>query len=176
MIKSTIVAALVSASISGAAFGGDLSGQASVIEGDTLEIHGARIRLWGIDAPEPDQLCRNESGKHYPCGQKAANDLDAFVARRPVACVQVDRDQHKRAVATCSVAGIDLADWLVKSGLALDWPQNSNGAYATAQSAAKRGNLGMWSGNFNEPWRYRSCRRTGGSAVSCSDLLNDSAF
>ena len=29
----------------------DLTGQASVIDGDTLEIHGTRIRLWGIDAP-----------------------------------------------------------------------------------------------------------------------------
>jgi hypothetical protein len=28
----------------------NLAGQASIIDGDTLEIHGARIRLWGIDA------------------------------------------------------------------------------------------------------------------------------
>jgi endonuclease YncB( thermonuclease family) len=38
----------------------DLIGQASVIDGDTLEIHGMRIRLWGIDAPESSQLCRGE--------------------------------------------------------------------------------------------------------------------
>jgi hypothetical protein len=25
----------------------DLTGQASIIDGDTLEIHGTRIRLWG---------------------------------------------------------------------------------------------------------------------------------
>jgi endonuclease YncB( thermonuclease family) len=34
----------------------DLIGQASVIDGDTLEIHGSRIRLWGIDAPESSNL------------------------------------------------------------------------------------------------------------------------
>jgi endonuclease YncB( thermonuclease family) len=34
----------------------DLTGQASIIDGDTLEIHGTRIRLWGIDAPESTQL------------------------------------------------------------------------------------------------------------------------
>jgi endonuclease YncB( thermonuclease family) len=45
-------------------------GQASTIDGDTLEIHGTRIRLWGIDAPESDQLCRNQTGEHYRCGQK----------------------------------------------------------------------------------------------------------
>jgi len=35
----------------GSGWGSDLIGQASVIDGDTLEIHGTRIRLWGIDAP-----------------------------------------------------------------------------------------------------------------------------
>jgi endonuclease YncB( thermonuclease family) len=35
--------------LSGVASAGDFVGQASVIDGDTLEIHGTRIRLWGID-------------------------------------------------------------------------------------------------------------------------------
>jgi endonuclease YncB( thermonuclease family) len=34
------------------AFADNLTGQASVIDGDTLDIHGTRIRLWGIDTPE----------------------------------------------------------------------------------------------------------------------------
>jgi endonuclease YncB( thermonuclease family) len=101
--------ALLMLATSTAAHSGDMAGQASIIDGDTLEIHGARIRLWGIDAPESDQLCRNRDSEHYRCGQKAANDLDAFVARRPVSCIEVDRDQYKRAVAVCTVAGIDLA-------------------------------------------------------------------
>ena len=36
----------------------DLTGRASVIDGDTIEIHGSRIRLFGIDAPESSQWCR----------------------------------------------------------------------------------------------------------------------
>jgi endonuclease YncB( thermonuclease family) len=129
----------------------DLVGQASIIDGDTLEMHGTRIRLWGIDAPESGQLCRNQDSEQYRCGQKAANDLDAFTARRPVECVEVDGDRYRRAVAVCTITSVDLAEWLVKNGLALDWPQYSKAAYAVAQSETKRANLGMWGGSFNAP-------------------------
>jgi endonuclease YncB( thermonuclease family) len=64
------------------ALAGESMGQASVIDGDTLEIHGTRIRLWGIDAPESTQLCRGDDSLRYRCGAQAANDLDAFIARR----------------------------------------------------------------------------------------------
>jgi endonuclease YncB( thermonuclease family) len=97
----------------------DLTGQASIIDGDTLEIHGTRIRLWGIDAPESSQLCRGDDSLQYRCGAKAANDLDAFIARRPVSCLPISLDRYGRTVATCSVAGADLGDWLVRNGLAL---------------------------------------------------------
>ena len=160
----------------GSALPADLIGQASIFDGDTLEIQDTRFRLWGIDAPESDQLCRNRDSEHYRCGQKAANDLNAFVAPRPVSCIEVDRDHYKRAVAVCTVAGTDIAEWLVKNGLALDWPQYFKGSYAAAQSEAKRDNLGMRSGSFNAPWRYRTCRGTAGSPVGCSDQLDGPPF
>jgi endonuclease YncB( thermonuclease family) len=82
------------------AFADDLTGQASIIDGDTLEIHGTRIRLWGMDALESNQLCRGEDSLPYRCG--AANDLDAFIAGRPVSCIPISLDQYGRTVATCS--------------------------------------------------------------------------
>jgi endonuclease YncB( thermonuclease family) len=155
--------------INGAAFADDLIGQASVIDGDTIEIHGARVRLFGIDAPESDQLCHDARSYQYRCGQKASNALFDFVGRRLVECVEVDRDRYKRAVSVCTVGGTDIADWLVRNGLALDWPQYSKGGYAAAQAEAKREQRGMWAGNFKEPWTYRACRRSGGRPESCSD-------
>ena len=115
-----------------------MAGQASVIDGDTLEIHGTRIRLWGIDAPESSQLCRGEDSLQYRCGAKAANDLDAFIAGRPVNCLPISLDRYGRTVATCLVGGADLGDWLVRNGLALDWPQYSKRKYDDAQREAEQ--------------------------------------
>ena len=49
----------------------DIIGQATVIDGDTLEIHGQRIRLWEIDALESDQPCRGGDRLPYRCGSAA---------------------------------------------------------------------------------------------------------
>lgn len=149
-----------------------LAGQASVIDGDTLEIHGTRIRLWGIDAPESTQLCRGEDSKPYRCGAQAANDLDSFIARRMVSCVPVNLDQYGRTVATCSVNGVDLGEWLVRSGLALDWPQYSKAKYDGVQREAEHAGRGIWKGSYVEPWLYRACIRANGVPPKCSDDAN----
>ena len=47
-----------------------LAGRARAVDGDTLVIDtgvqgGARVRFYGMDAPESAQLCRNAAGKEY---------------------------------------------------------------------------------------------------------------
>jgi endonuclease YncB( thermonuclease family) len=146
-----------------------INGRASIIDGDTIEIHGTRIRLWGIDAPEHDQLCRGDDSLPYRCGAKSANAIDAFIASRPVACAPKDIDRYGRTVAACSVAGADLAEWSVSNGLAVDWPRYSHGQYAKAQADAEHSERGMWSGSFVQPWLYRACVREGRGPATCSD-------
>ena len=154
------------------AFADNLTGQASIIDGDTLEIHGKRIRLWGIDSPESNQLCRGDDSIQYRCGAKAANDLDSFLNKRPIDCVSVSLDQYRRTVAVCSIDGVDLAEWLVRNGLALDWPTYSKGKYDKAQRDADHAGRGMWAGSYVEPWLFRACIRQGGKPGDCSDDAN----
>jgi endonuclease YncB( thermonuclease family) len=139
-----------------------LFGRANVIDGDTIEIQGKRIRLNGIDAPESAQLCRNEHRKLYRCGAEAAKALDNFLAAaRPTRCVFVGRDRYGRFVADCYRAdGASVAAGLVRGGWALDWPRYSKGEYADEQNAAKEKRLGLWTGTFIAPWDWRAKRRT----------------
>jgi endonuclease YncB( thermonuclease family) len=154
---------------SGSAYSGDLAGQASIIDGDTLEIHGTRIRVWGIDAPESSLLCRGNDSLQYRCGARAANELAAMVGGRPVICQPLNLDRYDRTVASCSVGGTDVAEWLVRQGWALDWPQYSHRHYASAENDAHLNERGIWAGSYVEPWRFRECMKLGGQPAACSD-------
>ena len=169
MLRAFACAASLFLALSLTASADDLVGRPSIIDGDTLEIHGTRIRLWGIDAPESSQSCRGADSLQYRCGANAANDLDAFIARRPVSCQPRDLDRYGRTVAACSVGDVDLGDWLVRNGLALDWPQYSKGRFGDAQRAAEHAGRGIWAGSYIEPWLYRACIRQGGRPAVCSD-------
>jgi endonuclease YncB( thermonuclease family) len=61
MASRRILVALMLILSNDGAIADDLIGQASIVDGDTLEIHGTRIRLWGIDAPESSQLYRMQA-------------------------------------------------------------------------------------------------------------------
>ena len=103
---------------------GDITGQPRVIDGDTLEIGGQRIRLHGIDAPESKQLCYLD-GRRWQCGKDAGLILSDLINHRTVACKERDRDRYGRIVAVCSVAGEDLNAWMVLQGLALAYRRYS---------------------------------------------------
>jgi endonuclease YncB( thermonuclease family) len=80
--------------------------------------------------------------------------------------------RYRRTVAVCSIDGVDLADWLVRSGLALDWPTYSKGKYDAAQRDAEHAGRGIWEGTYVEPWLFRACIRQGGRPGDCSDDAN----
>jgi len=132
---------------------GTLTGRASVIDADTLEIHGERIRLLMIDAPEAGQRCYVD-GSPQRCGQRAANALADWIAGRPVACVGLDIDRYGRTVATCSVGGADVGRWLVRNGHAVAY-RNYGDDYICDEAEAARAGRGIWASNFVEPSQWR---------------------
>lgn len=140
-----------------------VTGLATVIDGDTLDIHGRRIRLHGIDAPESSQTCGNPL---WRCGQRSALALDALIARRTVSCLGQE-ESYQRLIARCRVLGgsSDLSQAMVRAGLALAYRRYALD-YVRDEDAARATRAGVWSGPFQAPWDYRSAARAPQPTVS----------
>ena len=151
----TYIALLLASLLATPAVAETIVGRASVIDGDTVEIRGQRIRLARVDAPESGQLCSDESGKNYRCGQAAALALSDKIGAANVSCEEMTTDRYGRAVATCSVNGEDLNRWLVSQGHALAYRQYGGEAYGAVEAEAKRAKRGIWVGSFTPPWDWR---------------------
>lgn len=123
----------------------DLAGIASVVDGDTIEIHGERIRLSGFDAPERGRECTDASGAAVRVYQSTSLALDRFIAGRTVTCTRDGQDGNDRTVARCTVGSTDLGSWMVENGHAWDWPKYSKGRYAPEEARARAAKAGLWS-------------------------------
>lgn len=142
----------------------DISGPAKVIDGDTIKIRGARIRLHGIDAPESVQVCQAE-GKSYRCGTSATLALARRIGNRSVSCDERDKDRYGRVVAVCRAGGEDLNGWLVSEGLALAYQRYSTD-YVGQERAAREARRGLWRGEFVKPWQWRKGKRMAGEKAA----------
>ena len=145
-----------------------VSGRVTVIDGDTFEIHGKRIRLHGIDAPESGQQCKDATGKAFRCGQMAAKQMSGYVYGKIVNCKILDKDRYGRFIARCLVNGKDVNELLVKNGWALAYRQYSKD-YVSAEGQAKLANMGIWRGEFIEPWDWRRGKRLEDLTVQKND-------
>ncbi|OWY08899.1 succinoglycan biosynthesis protein [Thioclava sp. F42-5] len=131
-----------------------ISGTASVIDGDTIDIHGERIRLQAIDAIESRQRCRLPSGKLWNCGKDAAFALADKIGRAPVACKVSGIDRYGRYVAVCSQHGEDLNSWLVRNGWAVAYRRYGRD-YVQDEDVARKLRAGIWASEFLMPWDWR---------------------
>lgn len=148
------VIAFSSLSLLGCVEANNIMGNATVIDGDTIDIHDIRIRLHGIDAPEGSQPCYDETGQRYRCGRDATFALDDAIGNREVSCIERDVDRYGRIVAVCSVGSVDLNEFLVRSGFAVAYRKYS-GDYISAERDARSARRGLWRGQFEMPWDWR---------------------
>lgn len=134
-----------------------LTGPARIIDGDTLEVRGIRVRLHGIDAPESAQRCRSAS-RIWSCGREATRALSRRIGSHPVACKQRDRDRYGRVVAVCRVGGEDVNAWMVAEGWAFAYRKYSR-RYLAQEKAARAAKRGVWRGEVVAPWDWRRGQR-----------------
>jgi endonuclease YncB( thermonuclease family) len=137
-----------------------IEGVAQVLDGDTIQIGTTRIRLYGIDAFEAEQMCNNVDDQSYGCGGRATRALSERIGRQTVSCVPKGSDAFARPLAVCRVNATDLSSWMVRSGHALAYTKYALD-YVIDETAAKMGQEGAWNGSFELPWTYRLTRPSG---------------
>ena len=162
MILRTACIAIITVALAAGIAGAQdsITGQARVIDGDTIVIHGLRIRLQGIDTPERYQRCRDAHDRVYRCGDTATEALRRAIGSSAVRCdLEARRGRYERAIGTCyGWDGRDLNRMLVRHGHALAYRRYSR-RYVTEESHAKSERLGLHNGTYVAPWDWRRGRR-----------------
>ena len=133
----------------------DAQGRLTVIDGDTFEVGGITVRLFGVDAPEHDQTCTNRDGAEWSCGVWVSTQVTDLYGGREALCTTTDIDRYGREVARCTVAGADLGRALVAQGLATAY-RDYSWDYDLDEKAAQVAGLGIWAGTMQSPAAFRA--------------------
>lgn len=120
-----------------------------VIDGDSLRVAGKNIRLWGIDAPEMQQVCKNRIGS-YACGRAAQQHLRKLTHNKALICKGLGNDQYQRLLAVCRSGSTDLNAMMVRDGFAFAY-----GGYGYEEAAAREAKAGIWEAENELPKNYR---------------------
>jgi endonuclease YncB( thermonuclease family) len=138
----------------------DVTGRVRVIDGDTFDVAGVRVRVHGIDAPESKQTCETEQGAVWACGAWVTSRVAVLYDGKRATCRSVDRDRYDRVVARCEVAGRDVGQHLVSQGLAFAYRKYSM-AYDLDEKGAAINDRGLHASRVQKPAQYRATRAKG---------------
>lgn len=145
-----------------------ITGTARVLDGDTLDLSGVRIRLFGVDAPESAQTCTRPDGASWACGTEARQALERKLANQPLRCDKRDIDNYGRIVAVCSLGNEDINSWLAANGWVVAYRQFSLD-YTDEEAAAKGARMNLWNGSFQPPEEFRRAQGNNRSATTSTE-------
>lgn len=124
--------------------------ETQIVDGDTFDLDGVRIRISGIDAPEAGQKCGN-----WNCGVEATNALFEMLHNSSVHCETQDEDAYGRTVAVCFSDESDVGKEMVRRGYAWAFVKYSE-RYVAEEEEARSKKRGIWAYSSQAPWEYRA--------------------
>ncbi len=137
----------------------EITGRPKIIDGDTIELQGQAIRLYGIDAPELGQAC-TIGEQTYDCGMVARTALLDLTAGVAVTCrmLAAEPSAGEAKPGRCFAQGYDLSEGMAYTGWALALREVSE-RYLVFEARAQAAGRGLWKGRFVTPWDWRRGKR-----------------
>ncbi len=124
-----------------------------IIDGDTFEIKGERVRLADIDTCEMGQTA-TLAGSLIDCGAWARDSISELIGPRKVRCESTERDFYDRALATCYLGDRDLNATIVRNGIGFAYKRSTR--YRAEETQAREAGRGVWLfSDVEEPSQYR---------------------
>lgn len=134
-----------------------ITGSVDVIHANVFYINGRYVRLYGIDAPDNDQICSDERGSSYNCGQEAVSWVRSWIDNNPIDCYLLQINPNDIDVATCIWGEYDIGAGLVGAGWAIA-NTNETKIYAPYEAKAQGNSYGLWAGTFYSPQDWRDIK------------------
>lgn len=134
-----------------------ITGSINVIHANVFYISGRYVRLYGVDAPDNDQICSNARGSSYNCGQEAVSWVRGWIDNNPIDCYLLQVNPNGQDVATCVWGEYDIGAGLVGAGWAIA-NTNETKIYAPYEAMAQGNASGLWEGTFYSPQDWRDIK------------------
>jgi endonuclease YncB( thermonuclease family) len=155
LFKGTLIIIILGCHCTGTTAAEVVVGPARVVDGDTIQLGDARVRLEGIDAPEAKQTCINARGREWDCGRAAARELQQLVSKGEVRCEADAKDDYGRLLGSCSVGNVDINAEMIRNGLAWAFVRYSS-TYVGVEKEARQARRGVFEVANLPPWEFRA--------------------
>lgn len=129
----------------------------TVRAGYLIKVDDHFVKLYGIDAPDPQQDCLSQRGENFSCGHTSKMMLERLILGKQVNCQIVGGDYNDNYIATCRVGAVDIGASMVMAGWAVA-DRTASKVYIPYEESAHKKRSGLWAGKFVAPWQARAMR------------------
>jgi len=162
IVISILLFSAVSIDTIGASFK-EIKGKPRAIDGKRLIINGQKIQLYGVDAPEFDQMCqKKETHQPFQCGVISAHKLKRMIDHvAEITCIEKGTTDNGTLLASCFDGRIDINEQIILRGWAIVDEHASVKKYKRIEQYVKFDTVNevIWQDDFIKPWEWRKGKR-----------------
>lgn len=123
--------------------------QVAVVDGQTLRLGEAVVRLQGLSAPPRGTACLRPDNSRFDCGAAASEALAALLRGQAVTCRLYGRDSAGFQQGLCEAAGREVNRGMVAAGWARargETPHFAAASFGDEEGRARAAHRGLWQG------------------------------